>query len=204
MPSMLRVKVKWSGFSGAPGWSNFYFADSANPTITQALADAAATKTEQFFNACMVAFPSTIKSTVQSDVEQIDIDTGVLQGVWTVPSRTGTAGTNAGSNYSGASGMVVTWRSSAVRLNRLMRGRTFLVPTAVNVYENDGTIISSIITSVTTAATALIADTADLEFGIYARPRKDSSGNVTLVGAWANASGFTIPDKVAVLRSRRD
>jgi hypothetical protein len=201
---MLKVKTKWTGFTGGPGYTNFFFSLDNDGFMTQELADAAATKTETFFNQVASLFPAVVKSTVQSDVEEIDEATGALTNLWTVATRTGTAGTNVGNNYSGPAGMVVTWRTSTVRAGRLMRGRTFLVPTALQTFDTDGTIISSYIDTVSTAAAALRADDLNLDFGVYARPKKDAGGTVTLAGNWAPVTGHTVPDKVAVLRSRRD
>jgi hypothetical protein len=205
MVQMVKVKVRWDGFSGAPGWSNFFFKDfTATGDMTQADADGAANRVTTFFDAIKAVLPPAVKTTVQQDVEVIDIESGELQHAFTVSPKPAVAGTNASITFSGASGMVVTWRTGGVRNGRRVRGRTFLVPTSAGIYENDGTIAPATLTTVRTAADALTLQTGSPDLGVYARPKKDEAGNITQGGEWHPVTGATVPDLAAILKSRRD
>src|SRR5687767_5845955 len=123
---MIKIKVKWSGFSGAPGWSNFYF-DTGDATFhTPEHALNCATRVKDFFTVNSAYFPNGVNIAIQPDAEVIAPTTGEMTNVvnaGTIAPIVG-AGT-AGDKYSGASGIVVTWRTAGVRNGRRVRGRTF-------------------------------------------------------------------------------
>lgn len=200
MAPILKVKAKWTGFSGAPGYSNFYFRDfSAGPPVV-ADAQAAAGKVNTFFSSVKALFPSAVKIDVQTDCEVIEETTGALVDILNISALTQQVGTAAAASYSAASGAVVTWRTSSVHRGRRVRGRTFLVPTANVAYDLDGTLQASTITTLTNAANALRDASTTPDLGIWARPSTTGASD----GAWYAVTSATIPDMVAVLRSRRD
>lgn len=201
MAKMLRVKSKWTGFAGAPGYTNFYFQNNFSTDPTDAEATSAMTAVDGFWVGVLSILPPTVTVTVQGDVEVIEETDGSLADVFpksTLSARIGSA-TSAG--YSAASGAVVTWRSSGVHRGRRVRGRTFLVPCANVAYQSDGTLQPSTIGTLQTAANTLVTTTApEPPFGIWARP----SSKTATDGNFYEVSGATIPDIAAVLRSRRD
>lgn len=200
MASIVKVKARWAGFIGSPGWSNFYFRDfSAGEPVTSD-AQGAVDKTNVFFGAIKALFPTVVNFTVQPDVEVIEETTGELKNILMVPAPTAIVGTAAAAGYSAASGAVVTWRTNGVRNGRRIRGRTFLVPTANIAYDLDGTLQASTINTLTTAAATFSSATGTPDLGVWARP----STPVATDGIWYAVSGATVPDKAAVLRSRRD
>lgn len=210
MASILRVKAKWTGFSGSPGYSNFYFRDTAGAAPTDAMAAAAATRIEDFFKALPAYLTNATRITLQSDAEVIEETTGEITTVLNAGTRVAVAGTATASGYSAASGAVVTWRSNGVVAGRRVRGRTFLVPLAYSAYATDGTITSGLLGTLSTAGNALISEAGTLDFGVWARPKQAvlHEDGVTWTGArdgsWFPASSVTVPSKVSVLRSRRD
>lgn len=214
MTELLRVKLRWSGFVGAPGYSVFHFRDfdtggGGDPT-TQAQAQAAAGRVRNFFNGTKFLFPNTVTFHIENDVEIIEDTTGEIQGYHNVTGLTDVVGeAGASTGYSAAVGAVVNWRTNAVRRGRRLRGRTFLVPLSSTCYENNGSLNASCLTALNTAAAGLIATTAsEPELGVYARPHrtKNTDGSWTTVpdGEWADVTAFNVPDMTAVLRSRRD
>jgi hypothetical protein len=200
MVNMLKVKVRWQGFTGSPGWSNFYFGTESEGFHTDEQADAVADKVEAFFVAIKAHFPNQVTWAPQSDVEEIDPANGNLMFVRGTGARQTVSGTAASAAYSAASGAVVTWRTGGVRNGRRVRGRTFLVPTAMNAYEFDGSLQAPVITTLTTAAAALLTPVSGLQLGIWARPTAPGATD----GEWFPVQGATVPDMAAVLRSRRD
>ena len=200
MASMLRVTARWSGFQGSPGYSNFFFAADNDGFHNDEAADACADKVDAFFGACAALFPNVFRISTLSDVDEIDPANGQLLRTFNAGSRGAVAGTAAANGFSGTSGAVVTWRSSGVRNGRRVRGRTFLVPTANIAYDIDGTLQASTLTTLGTAATALRTPFTNFTAGIWARPTLPGASD----GAWFPMTSHSIPDKAAVLRSRRD
>lgn len=199
MAPILKVKIKWSGFAGGPGYTNFFFRDIAG-TPTQATADNAALKAGNFCSYVRTYVPIEAALQVQSDVEVIEETTGELQSVFNVTGMTAQQGQAASAPYSAASGGVITWRTDGVRNGRRVRGRTFLVPLANSAYQSDGTIASAALTSLNTNIASFLAPSGSANFGVYARPTSKTATD----GIFHKATSFSIPDKVAVLRSRRD
>lgn len=197
----MRVTARWSGFSGAPGFTVMHFRDfDTEGDVTQAQADSAVNRVGGFFNAISTALPSAVTVSISGDVEILEDSTGTLVDSVTaagipLPVQGGATG-----NVAGPAGAVVNWRTGSIRNGRRIRGRTFLVPLATSVYAEDGTLSPGVQSTIQTAATALVASTGTPDLGVYARP----SGPAAADGQWVVATGANVPDMVAVLRSRRD
>ena len=58
MTSLLKVTTRWSGFTGSPGYSNFYFRDFTSGEPTDVDADAAADRLDTFWVAVKGLFPA--------------------------------------------------------------------------------------------------------------------------------------------------
>jgi hypothetical protein len=198
---MLRVKAKWGGFNGAPGYSNFYFMQEGGFELNATDADRACGRIHTFFDSLKLAFPPNVTIQVQNDVDHIDFVDGKLIDIFGVSTRPLVTGTSGAANYSAATGAVVTWRTGGVRNGRRVRGRTFLVPTSSGTFENNGSLVGSWVTTMQTSAAALIVtDVNAPELGIWARP----TGPGATDGEWHRVTSATVPDMSAVLRSRRD
>jgi len=201
MTGMLKVKVRWAGFTGSPGWSNFYYRDFAlNNEPTQAQAEAAVTRTNTFIGAIADRLPPNVNLTVQAEVDVIEEADGQLITSFTVPTPTAIPGTATVTTYSAPTGVVVTWRTATVRNGRRVRGRTFLVPVSNVCYQTDGSLEPASLTDIQTAASALASQTGTPDLGVWARP----TGPAATDGVWCPVTAATVPDMAAVLRSRRD
>lgn len=202
MTGMLKVKTRWSGFTGSPGWTNFFFRDfSGTGEPTQPQAVAAVGRVNTFFQAIKDKFPASVTLTIQSDVEVIEETDGKMQSVFSVTAPAAIVGSNSIATFSGASGAVVNWRTNGVRNGRRVGGRTFLVPTSTALYQNDGTLDTAHRTGLQTAADALANGTTESpDLGVWARPSSKGATD----GVWWAVSAATVPDLAAVLRSRRD
>lgn len=198
---MLKVTAKWAGFSGAPGYSNFFFRDfteTGEPVASDA--PAAVARVNQFFGAIADRLPPNVNVTVQPECQVIESTTGVLKDVFTVPTPTAIPGTSTTLTYSAPTGVVITWRTATVVRGRRVRGRTFIVPVSTACYQNDGTLESGAHDDFAVAAAALAANTGTPDLGIWSRPSVKGASD----GAWAPVTNATVPDMAAVLRSRRD
>jgi hypothetical protein len=190
MPQMFQIRTQFSGFTGAPGYSQMYFDASGSTLGAQSAADAVAA----FWNAIVPHTPASWHFTIQSDVSKLDDSTGDLVSVESITPLT-QVGSGGDSGYAGGVGAVVGWITNAVHGTRRLKGRTFVVPLSAPRYEADGTITSAALTTIRAAATTLIAHA---DFGVWGRP----VGGVN--GLFSNAAATNTRDHVAILRSRRD
>jgi hypothetical protein len=92
-------------------------------------------------------------------------------------------------------GAVTKWVTGAVHGTRRLTGRTFIVPLGGGSYDSTGTLASSALSQIRSAATALVAQQ---DFGVWGRP----VGGVN--GLFSNALASNVRDHVAWLSSRRD
>jgi len=207
MANILRVKARWQGFVGAPGYSVFHFKDidgSLGPTDTSDIAG----QVRSFYDTIKAHLAPPVTIQVMSDVEVINEADGKMTDILTAGviapvTSTGAAGTG----YSAPSGAVVTWRTAGVRNGRRVQGKTFLVPLISTAYQADGSINSVALQAIETASLALSANsTSAPDFGVYARPIKESLIPLRAAqdGVFHTATGYRVPDMAAILRSRRD
>lgn len=202
---MNRVRVAWTGGAGGPGVSTFYF----GPTTTDM------TALKAFFQSQNTNIPTGITWTIPGLGDQIDDTTGLITGAWTATAGAGTVSTLGGTSaYSGTSGYCVDWLSGAVIAGRRRQGRTFFVPGAQLLYQNNGSIADSTITSIVAAANTMIAAYAG-EFKVWSRPYPGRTAVGTpgspgyrpakpaRVGAPVSVLSARVPDIAVVLRSRR-
>lgn len=196
---MAKIVINWTGFTGAPGYTNLYFRDFDTGEMDQTTVDGAVSKVDTWIGFVLSRLPNTVTLRVNPVIEIVEETTGALtrfMNATTLAARTG-VGTG---NYSASSGACVNWYTNVVRNGRRIRGRTFLVPFAGNSLGPDGTLDNTGLTNLTTNTAALIAAAGDGDLGVWARPTAPGASD----GVWAVVTSFTIPDKAAVLRSRRD
>lgn len=200
MTEMARVKMRWNGLPGGPGYSIFHFRDfSASSTIDQAIVDGSVAKVQAFATALKPLVAHIVTLQVENDVEIIEDTNGNLVNVMTTAAQTAQVSTAGSANYSALSGAVITWRTAGIVRNRRVRGRTFLVPFATASYQTDGTLSSATVTALQNAGAAMINAAGSGDLGVYSRPSAPGAND----GSWWVASGVTVPDMCTVLRSRR-
>jgi outer membrane receptor for ferric coprogen and ferric-rhodotorulic acid len=200
MGNILKVTAAWSGFTGSPGYSNFYFRE-ANPGASwDQGAFAAADKVHTFFNELKHIFPPNVAWKINTDVPVIDENNGEMQEVANAGPRNTLQATGPAQSYSAASGAVVTWRTSGVRRGRRVRGRTFLVPAGYSTLQTDGTLLPDAIANLQAAANGLIASDGARNLVVWTRPSHKGATD----GLAHTVLTASVPDKVAILKSRRD
>jgi hypothetical protein len=215
MTELLRIKMHWTGFHGAPGYSSFYFrdfTDQAQWIPTQEQVNAAAGAVSEFAFDNRGSLPSGVTLQVQSDVEIINSVNGNLVDVMSAAAQPAHASTvAAGPGYAGGSGLVINWRTNVVRRNRRIRGRTFLVPLQRECFGPDGTLLPGTINGTKTAAEKLMTGIGYPDLAVWARPTpvKDpqtgkNTGEYLEDGTFGVVTSCNVPDLAAVLRTRRD
>lgn len=186
--TLARVRVAWQNWPGAPGVSTFYL----DPTPAQAQIDAIRT----FFNSFVALLPAGLTITVPSSGDEISESTGNLSGVWSVPTAPATVTAVGTGAYAGNAGAVIHWLTNSLNGKRRLRGRTFVVPLANGSFDNTGAISAATVTSITNAATNLIAANTGT-MNVWSRPRPGLSG------LQASITSARVPKLSVGLRSRR-
>lgn len=199
MAEMLRVKILWTGLPGGTGYTNLFFREFSAGAQTQAIAQSAVDRTNIFLATLSGRLPPSVTLAIDGVVDRIEETNGELQGFFNVTAPASRVGTGTG-NYSAASGAVINWYTNGVRTGRRIRGRTFLVPFAGDALGPNGTLDDTKLASLRSAVTTLIDAAGTGDLGVWARPSVKGATD----GVWTAVSSFSIPDKVAVLRSRRD
>lgn len=186
MASIDRVLVTWTGANALPGVSVFYGTPGA-PALANDL--------YAFFDAIKALIPSVVTLTIPAAGDMVDDVTGALSGTWSA-SGVGTIGGIGPGAYAAGVGARVVWRTNGVRNGRRVRGSTFVCPLITNCYENDGSLSSSTIGTLTTAAGAVVTAGRLL---VWSRPTNSTSGD----GESNVVNAAQVPDRVTALRSRR-
>jgi hypothetical protein len=186
MTTMRRLRVAWEGLGGLPGLSTFYYG-VATPNVSDAVT---------FFNAIKALFPSGLQWTIPSSGDEIDDATGQLTGGWVGSGGGSVSATGGSAGYAAGVGTRVRWDTLVIAGGRRVRGSTFLCPLVTGCYDGSGTISTTNLTTFQTAASAFAA--SGVAKGIWHRPVNGSGG------LYAAINTATVPDKVTMLRSRRD
>lgn len=204
MAQLARVKARWSGFTGAPGYSIFHFRDfaaggSSSAPIDAAAAALAVTRVRTFFTAVAGLLPARVNILVEAEVEVVEDTTGALVTSFTTPATTSVQGTS-NAVFSAAVGAVINWRTNGIRKRRRVRGRTFLVPLSAGAFADTGQMTSAAVATLTTAANALADQTTGIDLFVYGRPTVTGAED----GVAYVVSSAQVPAMGAVLTSRRD
>lgn len=201
MATLYRVKINWTGFIGAPGFTNLYFRDPVDDIGSDAKAEAAIDKVDAFLNTTNNVFPPAVTRGVDPVVDLFQDTSGELIGSRNGSPEPPAAGGAAGSAYSAPVGAVVNWLTGGIRNGRRVRGRMFLVPLAASQFDATGTILDTSLTLLRTNAALLHANDGIVPFlHVFARPTAPGVDD----GDSFRVTASSVPDKAAVLRSRRD
>lgn len=199
MTQIGRLKINWTGFIGAPGYTQLYFRDFSEGELTQAMADGFMGRVDTWLDAWVSSLPSTVSILIDPTVDVVNAESGELESFMSISPDTARVGSGAGT-YAAPAGMCVNWSTNGVENGRRVRGRTFMVPITSAAMQSDGTIATSNLTALRTATTTFLAVGATGVHGVWHRPTAPGAND----GAWYATTAFTLPDKIAVLRSRRD
>lgn len=192
--AITRITAQWSGFRGAPGYSNFFFDDDLG---TAPAVEAAATAVRQFFSLIGGSLVDGTVISIQPTADVLDEASGQITSVIDFAAP-GPALGNASGGYSAATGAVVNWNTNDYVNGRRVRGRTFIVPLAGAAFDAQGDLSGSVLGEIRSAAEGLVSATLDAPMCVWHRPVGGAGGSAHVV------SSATVPDLGAVLRSRRD
>lgn len=192
--AITRVTAIWTGFTGAPGYSNFYFAAFGGGDVV----DLETARVRALFDAFKAQIPSSVSISVQQEAAILDESSGDLVSYAQATDPPVVVNGTASGAYSAPSGAAITWNTESIARGRRLRGRTFMVPLGNIAYQPDGTLLTTAITQLTAGAAAFLGDGSGPQAVVWSRPRGGSGGSIGPI------TSARVADKVAVLRSRRD
>lgn len=197
MPALTRSTYRLDGFSGSPGYVNFYMQGAVD---TGAL-DTAVAAQKTFLTSVPGLWPTGVTITCMPTATQFTDTTGALitpVTIATVPTVFTGAG---GSTYASPCGVVVVWRTARLVVRRLMVGRSFLIPAASGFYDASGTLSDGLRTTLQTAANTYVTrvtGVSDTRPMVWHRNTKGASDGFSSI-----VTAATINDRVSILTSRR-
>lgn len=153
-------------------------------------------------------FPAGTSIQTENSGDIIEDSTGDLTGAWTAEAVMAVAGVGP-TEHAAPCGLQIRWDTAIVVHGHRLRGRTFVVPISNTNYQADGTIVEGSRAATLVVAEALLA-AQNASFAIWHRPRlaRPADGSVPAVEARVGSSALvtaaSVPNKVVVLRSRRD
>lgn len=195
---MMRVRVAWTGWQGAPGLSTVYFtgagATPTGPEVTEALS-----RVQAFLTAARPLFNGGINSVYQGQVDFLNDATGALTGGDTRPNGSNTVGSAVGSIAPVTAALVGQFSTAVVVNGRRVKGRLFLSPVANGMFDTVGRPTSTARSTVTTAISALGPPpiVTPITHVVWHRPSDAGPGVAVPV------NGYSAWSEPSVLRSRR-
>lgn len=199
MTALRRVRSVFSGFPGGPGISTHYFLDT----------DTAVEGLRVMWEALNDVLPTDVTIQVENVGDEIESTTGELLGTWPASDVVLPVSGDGVGVYAAPVGSVIDWLTDTVLDGHRVRGRTFVVPLVGSAFEANGSINSTALGQITTAASNFQAGQIS-SFVIWHRPRAARAADgsrpavTARVGGHALVTSVRVPDKAAVLRSRRD
>lgn len=189
-----QLTARYNGFTGAPGWVRMKFLGSLNV----ADANTAAANFRALILGWNAYMPTGSSMTWDSAVALYD-DAGAQTGEITLTAVPAAVSGSSNVAYAGGSGAVINWTTGAFHLGRKVRGRTFAVPLTSAAFQTDGTLISAAQTAIQSAAQTFATSSPT---PVVFSEKPNGSGGVSSLTAVV--TGATVPDRSAILRSRRD
>lgn len=185
MAIMKRYRAVWTGFPGGPGVTHFYGvpADLEVPSV------------RQFFANIVAFIPQTVSIQVENVGDLVEATDGSIVGSWSEAAVAAVPGSSGGA-YSAPSGASVTWKTNVVVAGRRLQGRTFLVPLSGASYATDGSLEPGAQAGIESSAVQLFGA---MTLYIWHRPTIALPAS----GIFAPVVSARVPDRAAVLRSRR-
>lgn len=185
MAPINRMRTAWTGVAGLPGVTTMYCLDT----------DAYIEELSTFWNNIKGHIPNAITLTIEPAGDIIEESTGVLTGAWTHDALDGTVGTSS-EDFNETTGLVVNWLTDDVAGGRRVRGKTYLVPMDISIYDVGGHLDTGIVAGVQAHCDEHVTAAAD-NFVIWHRPGGSTPGSYHAVTS-AHVSAAS-----AYLKSRR-
>lgn len=199
MPNLCRIRAVWSGATGLPGVTTWY---CANEGVSGTVSDAR-NAIGAFYAAVESHRPTGVLVTLETAGDIISGTTGEIVGSWGDNTARVSAGTGS-ANYAAGVGAFVRARTSVIIDGVRIRGGFYEAPLALDSFDVDGTLASSVVTDYN-AALLVLNSKLGVDFYVSSPARKAQTSPPRPATAYRQApiDGWGIVDKSTMLRSRR-
>ena len=196
------VTATWSGISGGLGVTTLAFARADDGPITATDAQNAVDNVRAFMATSAAVVPGGVTITVSPVVEVYDDISGVIQSALSAATPPAAVSGAASGAWANGVGYRIDWNTSFVRRRKRTVGRTYIVPASSLAFATDGTLDNANRTTLQGAGTTLLSAMATdgLALCVWCRPTGPTAND----GASPAVLSATVPDKAAIVRSRRD
>src|SRR5665647_270653 len=137
-----RVQAVGTGLPGSPDLWNFYWNGAVAGVFDAADATAAIAAVRTLFNSVSLCFQSAHSIQVSPIVEVFEATTGALISTVTGTAVAAVIGTGTGTPLT-AEGPLLQWHTGLVVGRKLLRGRTFLVPSMSGTLDLSGSVTAA-------------------------------------------------------------
>lgn len=205
--SLMRVRVVGTGWTGAPGLATHYFRSLLDG---EADAELCVDRVHAAYTDAADLWPLDVNWQVSGDVDVINETSGEIISTWSPgPPAVVLGGAADTSRMAIATALLVRWNTSTFLAGRRVQGRTFISPLYSQMVDGVGTPTETARGLGVAFGAALMDEGAtDLPLVVWRRHRDADPDHVPPIterdGEIAPVTSVTVPDKFAVLRSRRD
>lgn len=134
--NLVQVSAVWSGFVGAPGYSNFYAESDGNAPASAAVLHSAV---HDFFAAVSGNLPAVVRIDFPTLWREFSDANGETIAEGTIGSPAAQVAGSSGAAFAANSGVLIEWLTGQFIAGHRLRGRTYLVP-MVGFFGADGTL----------------------------------------------------------------
>lgn len=187
-----RYRVSWDNFTGQPGVSTLYFAETQTDF----------TPVKTFFQVVTNHVPNGLRFKFPTTVDVLDETNGNIQTTQSATALTDVTSAVAAASHSATSGAIIRWITPDYVDGQHVVGRTYIVPLANGSYGTTGTVSTGTITAIQNAAITMLGSVSMV---VWTRPRaaKASPPVTARAGSAHPVSNCIVPTTAAVMRSRR-
>lgn len=195
---MLHVRSVSTGVAGSPYYTNLYFSGGAGDT------EYVLNTTRAFWVALQVRMGTGLVTNVDSEVREVNEETGDVVAIRTGPSISSVTGTATGSMCPPATQGLIRLTTGTLRSNRRVQGRIFIPRVPQSQVTAQGTALNAYQTALADAGAILMGGAGTPRLVVWSRPQLTPGDPNPRLGAAAPVTGASAWEQFSVLRSRRD
>lgn len=200
MTTLLRLKVVSDAYIGGPGVNVLHFSPGTSGTWTQENVDGVFEELLALWTGIKDMFPNGVTFLPDEEIQEIDVVTGNIIGVWTQTGWTEAVyGTNTGQKASRGNAITVAYATDIWHEGKRLRGRSFLGPASEGISSNDGQVNAYCIGLVEDNYVAITSGLGP-RLAVYHRPASGAPSS----GYYGDVVAVRVNTKPGNLRSRRD
>lgn len=211
MALLMRVRAASTGWTGGPGLNTFYFGEESSTDPGTPSPDGALLCVNRVRDAWAVGkgiYPTSWSMAISPVVDVLQDTDGELVDSFSVTAPATIVGTSGSGYLPPSTCVLLQLRTLTFADGRKILGRTFMGPVSATIDADGSPNAAALAVGVNTGAALLdIGVTAGPGLRVWRRPRAARTLPTPLSardGSSALVTSITVPDKYAVLRSRRD